>query len=235
MDRLDLHEQIEIHRGNETDVSPDVARAVATDPHKAERLAKIQACDAVIGAAVRNVAVPTGLKARIKQQGAVESAAALTRRRRKIMIGGLSSALALSLVVGLSIWRWPEKSWTSAVVANAAMKEYGRRHMLQAPPVDMPPLPRIGLREGIVAGFQEIPFLKKDALAYRLESGGHEALAIVVHSGWFPADFDRSDTYVNTVDGTNLEVRFQPIDSTDQYVILIGEKLKPFEEKTIIL
>src|SRR5829696_6086549 len=109
MDRLDLHEQLEVHRGSEAEVSPDVAEAVATDFHKAERLAKIQACDAVIGAAVRKVAVPTGLKARIKQQAAVESAAALTRRRRNIMLGGLSSALALSLVVGLSIWRWPEK------------------------------------------------------------------------------------------------------------------------------
>jgi hypothetical protein len=230
MDRLDLHEQIEIHRDGEGD-DPAVA-----EPLNAVRRDGVKAYDAVVGAAMRQVAVPDGFKSRIRQRVAVESADRQTRRRRTVMIAGVGSALALSLMFGLFVWRWPDKSWTTANVAAEAAKWYGARTTFAEPPKDMPPLQRAGVRNGLVAAFREIPFLKRDALAYRLETGGNEAVAIIVDAHWFPDGFDFADTYVNSTDGTILEVRFRRIDDADQqWCILIGERLKPFEEKTVIL
>lgn len=230
MDRLDLHEQIEVHRDGEGE---DPA---AADPAHGARRDRVKAYDAVVGAAMCKVAVPDGLKGRIRQRIAVDRADRQTRRRRNVMIAGVGSALALSLMLGLFVWRWPDKSWTTANVAAEAAKWYGARTTFADPPKNMPPLVRVGIRNGLVAAFREIPFLKRDALAYRLETGGIEAVAIIVDAHWFPDGFEFADTYVNSTDGTILEVRFRRIDDADQqWCILIGERLRPFEEKTVIL
>jgi len=231
MDRLDLHEQLEVSRPDETEVSPDVS---PQDREQADRLGAVKAFDAVLGGAVRRVDVPAGLTTRILQATAIESAAMTVRRRRRVMIAGLTSALALSLVVGFSIWRWPERTWTSDLVAQAAATHYSGRHGIPAPEESSPPLPQVGVRDGLVIGYHAVPFLKKPASVYRLRTGEHEAVAILVDAGWFPGGFAFGNTYVDSPNGL-LEVRFRYVESTDKYCILIGPDLKPFEEKTIIL
>jgi hypothetical protein len=231
MDRLDLHEQIEVSRPTEPDVSPDVA---PQDPKQADRMASVKAFDAVLGAAVRRVDVPAGLTTRILHASAVESAAMTGRRRRRAMIAGLTSALALSLVIGFSLLRWPEPTWNSDLVARAAATHYSGRHGIPAPEDSSPPLPQVGVRDGVAIGYHAVPFLKKPAAVYRLKTGNHEAVAILVDANWFPEGFAFGNTYVDSPNGL-LEVRFRYVESTEQYCILIGPDLKPFEEKTIIL
>lgn len=231
MDRLDLNEQFEVHRPTEPEVSPDVA---PQDSMQAKRLAAVRTFDNVVGAAIRRVEVPAGLMTRLLQATAVESAVTTVRRRRRVMIAGLSSALTLSLAIGLSIWRWPEPTWNSDFVAQAAAKFYSGRQGIPAPDEATPPLPQIGVRDGLAIGYHEVKFLSKHAAVYRLATGHHEAVAILVHADWFPEGFSFVNSYVDSPNGL-LEVRYRYVESTKQYCILIGPDLKPFEEKTIIL
>src|SRR5262245_46329895 len=125
MDRLSLDEQLELLRGGEPEVA-DARQSAAENEHVAARARKIQAYDAVVGAGVRDVAVPDGLANRVLDRISRESVAAKIRNRRHYVVGGISAAIALTLLIVFSVWRWPDPTWTNSRVAAEAGKVYGR-------------------------------------------------------------------------------------------------------------
>ena len=232
MDRPDLDERLELFRDDDPEVA-DLRQAVSENVEAARRWKKIHEFDAVIGAAVRDVAVPAALSGGVLKRIGVQAAEQKAKARRNFVLTGVGSALVLSLLIGLFISRWPDPGFTRQRVTEAAAKEFARRSALPPPTEAMPPFPEIRIRGGI-AGFAEFKFLKKDALAYRLETAaGDHAVAIIVPAVWFPADFDRSASYAISGD-VALEVSFKFFDDDEQCCIFVAANPKAFEAKALI-
>jgi len=233
MDRISLDEQIELLRGDEPETA-DARLAASHDEQKAERTKKIQAYDAALGAQIRDVAPRQGLADQILARINRESAASQVRKRRNFVIGGVGAALALTLVVVFSVWRWPDPNWNSSTVATAAAKAYREARTWPSLDNPAPPFPGVALRGSLVSGFQAFQFLNKPASGFRmLAPSGEHAVAIVVDSAWFPDDFDFSATYSVTRD-VELEVRFLPVPGRDEVCIFVARDPKPFETKALI-
>jgi len=232
MDRPDLDERLELLRDDDPDVA-DSRRIISENVEADRRWKKIKGFDAVVGAAVRDVAVPTTLSGRVLARIGVQAAERKATARRNYVLTGVGSALILSLLIGVFIWRWPDPGFTRLRVTEAAARVFAERHALPPPTDETPKLPQVGLRGGI-AGFDEVKFLKKDALVYRLETpAGDHAVAIIVPSVWFPADFDPSASYAIAGD-VALEVRFIRFDDDEQYCIFVAANPKAFEAKALI-
>jgi len=233
MDRLDLDEKLELLREIDPDLA-DARRLVAENEQQARRWKKIQEYDAVVGAALRDVKTPAELPDRVLARINNETKIQKVRSRRHYLMGGVSSALILSLLIGLFLWRWPDPTWTSVRVAEAAAKRYAGRAVLEPITDSTPRLPHVGLREGFVAAYSEIDFLSKPAGAYRLESPtGEHAVVVVVAAAWFPEDFDFTATYSVSGD-VPLEVRFLKVPDGDDYCVLVSPNPKAFEAKALI-
>ena len=235
MDRLNLDEQLELLRDDE----PAVAKArtkAAADPNIAARAERLRAFDAAVGASLRQVPVPEGLAGRIMTRIGVESAARAVRRRRNFILAGAGSVVAIALVCAVSLWRWPDPRFTTNNVAAAAEKLYHQRHLWKDSIDEMPALPEVGLRGGIVAGYQSsVAFLNKSAIGYRLQGpGGEPGVLIVVDKDYFPPVFDFSATYV--IQGNEqLDIRFLVTQDKSLVCILIAPDLQPFQAKKLIL
>lgn len=232
MDRPDLDERLELFRDDDPDVA-DLRQVVSENVEASRRWKKINDFDAVVGAAVRDVAVPAALSGGVLTRIGVQAAEQKAKARRNYVLTGVGSALVLSLLIGLFISRWPDPGFTPQRVTEAAATEFARRSALPPPTEAMPPFPEIRIRGGI-AGFAEIKFLKKDALAYRLETpAGDHAVAIIVPAVWFPSEFDPSASYAIAGD-VALEVRFIPFNDGEQYCVFVSTNPKAFEAKALI-
>jgi hypothetical protein len=233
MDRSDLDERLELLRDDDPDVA-DARQIISENVEAARRWKKIKAFDAVVRAAVRDVAVPANFSDGVLARIGVQTAERKAKARRNYVLSGVGSALVLSLLIGLFFWRWPDPTWTSIRVAQEAAGWFAKRTTFPSPTESMPSFPKVGLRSGLVEGFRELQFLKKDAVAYRLETpAGDHAVAIIVPAAWFPADFDPSATYAVAGD-VALEVRFLPVPGGDEYCIFVSTNPKAFEAKALI-
>jgi hypothetical protein len=232
MDRLNLKEQLELIRDDESAVA-DARQSIADDAEQARRFAKVRAFDAAVGAVVRKVAIPEGLADRVSARIRAESAASTVRRRRNLLFIGAVSAIAIALLCVVSLWRRPDPRFTSDNVAMAAEKLYHQRRTWTGSPADMPAIPSIPLRGELVIGFQETRFLNKEAVAYRLEAPGASAALIVVNRAYFPVGFDFSSTYVIEGD-EQVEIRFYQAPNEDEVCILVAPNVKPFQSKALI-
>jgi hypothetical protein len=233
MDRSDLDERLELLRDDDPDVA-DARQIISENVEAARRWKKIKAFDAVVRAAVRDVAVPANFSDGVLARIGVQTAERKAKARRNYVLSGVGSALVLSLLIGLFISRWPDPGFTRQRVTEAAAKVFAERSALPASTDETPKLPQgVGIRGGI-AGFDEIKFLKKDAVVYRLElPAGDHPVAIIVPAVWFPADFDWSASYAIAGD-VALEVRFIRFDNDEQYCIFVAANPKAFEAKALI-